>query len=169
MLALVVGGGAGFGVQRYLLRDPVVDVAEGNFSVQVPREWTGAVAQSNWRPPGAEDEWPALRVSRDEGWLDGNSPGMFVGVMPVDGTPASKKFPDPKLYGCESMEPFTESKEGDRTVLDQYSYNCGDGSTLLQRIVVIGDAADTLFVQVKVPEAEQAKAAEMANSVQYNF
>ncbi len=168
VLALIVGAGAGYGVQRYLLQQPVVDVAEGNFSVEMPREWAGAVAQSNWRPPGAEDEWPALRVSKDEGWLNGNSPGLFVGVMPADGNPPNKKFPDAKQYGCESTEPLTEKKAGDRTVLDQYSFNCGDGSTLLQRIVVTGSAGDSLFVQVKVPATDQVKAVEMADSVKYS-
>ncbi|HEV7626070.1 MAG TPA: serine/threonine-protein kinase, partial [Streptomyces sp.] len=68
LLALLLGGGAGFAVQRFLLPATVVDVKAGNFSVRMPKEWAQAVAQSPWKPPGQKDEWPALRASGDDNW-----------------------------------------------------------------------------------------------------
>ncbi|GAA1554939.1 hypothetical protein GCM10009789_05480 [Kribbella sancticallisti] len=167
VLALAVGGGAGFGAQRYLLPKQAVDVSEGGFSVRMPREWAGAIAQSDWRPPGSPDDRPALRVSSDETWLapEGTSSGVFVGLMPRPGDPA-KMFPDPKQYDCERTEVMKPTQNGSQTVLDQFSFGCVNGSTLLQRVVDTG-TGDSLFLQVKVPAADQAKAVEVADSVQY--
>jgi hypothetical protein len=168
VLALVLGGGAGFGVERYLAPGQLVAVSKANFSLQIPREWAGVVAQSKWRPPGGTAEWPALRVSKDESWSTpgAETPGLFVGLMSRDGDPR-KKFPDPKQYGCKTTNDITETPSGDGTVLDQFSFNCDGASTLLQRVVDTG-TGDSMFVQVKVPSADQAKAVDVADSVQYS-
>lgn len=171
LLALVLGGGAGFGVQRYVLPTDVVDVSEGHFSVRMPKEWAKTVAQSTWQPPGSKEQFPALRVSRDDSWSsapESGSEGLFVGLMPDDGSDPAKKLPDAKQYGCRSTDVVKDHEVDGRRVLDQYSFDCGDGSTLLQRVVVTGSTGDSLFLQVKVPAADEAKAAEVANSVQYS-
>jgi hypothetical protein len=136
----------------------------------MPKEWAKTVAQSTWRPPGSKEELPALRVSMDDNWSfapEGASAGLFVGLMRGDDDPA-KAFPDPKQYGCQSTDVIKDRQIDGRRVLDQYSFDCGDGSTLLQRVVVTGNTGDSLFMQVKVPASEESKALEMANSVQYN-
>jgi hypothetical protein len=171
VLALLLGGGAGFAVQRFLLPATEVDVKAGNFSVRMPKEWAQAVAQSPWKPPGQKDDWPALRASSDDNWAftpETSTPGLFVGLMPAETTDPAKMFPDAKQYGCQSTDAISENEVDGQKVLDQYSYDCPDGSSLLQRIVVVtGSTGDSLFMQVKVPAPEIQKARDVANSVAY--
>ena len=168
VLALIIGAGAGFGVQRYLEPKLDVDVKKGGFTLRIPRGWAGSIAESTWLPPGSPVDRPALRVSKDEGW---NSPGMgtpgvFVGLMSRDGELA-KKLPGGERYGCSSTEPVTESARAGLTVLDQYSTGCANGSTLLQRVAQTG-VADAVLIQVQVPASDRDRALEVADSVSYS-
>ncbi|WP_241998898.1 MULTISPECIES: serine/threonine-protein kinase [Kribbella] len=165
VLALVIGGGAGYAVERYLL--PVHDVtASGNgFSVEVPSDWAGVVAKSNWRPPGNADDRPALRVSENDNWAlpDQLTPGVFAGLIDRDGDPR-KRFPDPKEYNCGLPGEIMDSTIGGKPGLEQISAQCGPGATiLLQRVVDTG--SDLMFVQVQGPDRD--KVIEVANSIVY--
>jgi hypothetical protein len=166
VLALAIGGGAGFGVERYLL--PLHDVtATGNgFSVEVPRDWAGVVAKSTWRPPGNTDDRPALRVSEDENWTlpDQVTPGVFVGLLDRDGDPR-KRFLDPKQYNCGTPGTIEETKVDGKTVLEQISTGCGPGATILLQRVVDTGTVDLMFVQVQGPDRD--KVVDVANSIAY--
>jgi len=166
LLALIVGGAAGFGVERYLL--PVHDVtATGNgFSVEVPHDWAGVVAKSNWRPPGNADDRPALRVSENDNWAlpDQFTPGVFVGLIDRNGD-ARKRFPDPKQYNCAAPGVIQDSTVGGRPVLEQILEGCGPGATvLLQRVVDLG-TSDLMFVQVQGPDRDEVT--KVADSIVY--
>jgi eukaryotic-like serine/threonine-protein kinase len=167
VLAFVIGGGAGYGVERYLL--PAQDVtATGNgFSVEVPSDWAGVVAKSNWRPPGNADDRPALRVSENNNWTlpDQSTPGVFAGLIDPNGDPR-KRFPDPKQFNCRSPGEIRESKTaGSQTFLEQISAGCGPGAIiLLQRVVGTG-TSDLMFVQVQGPDRD--KVVEVADSIEY--
>jgi hypothetical protein len=160
VLALVLGAGGGFGVQRYLQATQFTKVTEGNFSVKLPHEWASVVATTNWRPPGATTEQPALRVSKDNRWTEPGSdtPGVFVGLLGSNIAPA-KAMPDPKQYGCTKIP---QSSEG-----TQISNNCRNGTTLLQRVASTG-AGESMLIQVQVPGSESDKAIEVANSVTFS-
>jgi hypothetical protein len=167
VLALIIGAGAGFGVQRYLAPKEV-DVARGGFTLRIPRGWAGSVAESSWLPPGSSIDRRALRVSKDKGW---NSPGtgtsgVFVGLMSRDGELA-KRLLGGERYGCSSTEPVNESSRAGLTVLDQYSTGCADGSTLLQRVAQTG-ATDAVLIQVQVPASDRDRALKVADSVSYS-
>ncbi|WP_241994794.1 serine/threonine-protein kinase [Kribbella sp. VKM Ac-2568] len=165
VLALVIGGGAGYAVERYLL--PVQDVtASGNgFSVEVPSDWAGVVAKSNWRPPGNADDRPALRVSENDNWAlpDQLTPGVFAGLIDRDGDPR-KRFPDPKEYNCGLPGEILDSTIAGKPGLEQISAQCGPSATiLLQRVVDTG--SDLMFVQVQGPDRD--KVIEVADSIVY--
>jgi hypothetical protein len=167
-LALIIGAGAGFGAQRYLAPKLDVHVAQGGFTLRIPRGWAGSIAESTWVPPGSSIDRSALRVSKDEGWNspETGTPGVFVGVMARDGDLA-KKLPGGERYGCTATEPVTKSSRAGLTVLDQYSTGCGnDGSTLLQRVAET-DVARAVLIQVQVPASDRDRAREVADSVSY--
>jgi hypothetical protein len=160
VLALVLGAGGGFGVQRYLQATQFIKVTEGNFSVELPHEWATVVATTNWRPPGTTTDQPALRVSKDNRWTEPGSdtPGVFVGLLGPNASPA-RAMPDPKLYGCTEAPQPTEGT--------QISKNCRNGTTLLQRVVGTGYDS-SMLIQVQVPGSESDKAVEVANSVTFS-
>lgn len=160
VLALVLGAGGGFGVQRYLQETQFIKVTEGKFSVELPHEWAAVVATTNWRPPGATTEQPALRISKDNRWTEPGSdtPGVFVGLLGPTTSPA-KAMPDPRQYGCTAP---SQPSEG-----TQISSNCRNGTTLLQRVASTG-AGDSMLIQVQVPGSESDKAIEVANSVTFS-
>jgi hypothetical protein len=169
VLALLIGAGAGFGVQRYLAPKDV-DVARGGFTLRIPRDWAGSVAESLWLPPGSSIDRPALRVSKDKDWNSPGTgtPGVFVGLMARDGELA-KKLPGGDRYGCTSPEQVTKSSRAGLTVLDQYSTGCANGSTLLQRVAETSVAGMVLIlIQVQVPASDRDRALEVADSVRYS-
>ncbi|MFI5711150.1 serine/threonine-protein kinase [Kribbella sp. NPDC051620] len=169
VLALVLGAGAGFGVQRYLeTRSGFAQITKDHFSVRAPRNWMGVVSSGSWTPPGAKAERQALLVSKDTQWgTPGNdTPGVFIGVL-ADPFAPEKILPDPKKYGCTTVGPLTPSADGTKTYLDQISENCGNSTTLLQRVVSTGNG-NSLLIQVQVPGAERDKAIEVARSVTYS-
>ncbi|WBQ05942.1 serine/threonine-protein kinase [Kribbella sp. CA-293567] len=169
LLALILGAGGGFGVERYLETIQTTKVARDNFSVELPRKWASVVTASVWRPPGAAADRPAFRVSKDDRWnLPGNStPGVFVGAM-NDAADPVLALPDAGSYGCGSVGPVQTVANGPgRIVIDQISENCSNGTTLLQRVVDTG-ADDSVLIQVQVPGSERAKAVEVADSVTFS-
>ncbi|MEV8373959.1 serine/threonine-protein kinase [Kribbella sp. NPDC056861] len=169
VLALVLGAGGGFGVQRYLETVQTIKVTRNHFSVQLPRDWASVVTASAWRPPGATADRPALRISKDDDWnLPGNdTPGVFVGAISHSADP-KKAFPDPKSYGCSSIGVISpDQTDPGTTVLDQISDNCSNGTTLLQRVVDTG-TDDSMLIQVQVPGSERAKAVEVADTVTFS-
>jgi hypothetical protein len=169
VLALVLGAGAGFGVQRYLeTTSGFAKISKDNFSVKTPRSWMGVVSASTWRPPGSQQDRQALLVSKDTSWnTPGNdTQGVFIGQLATPFSPA-KVLVDPKKYGCTTIGEATTSTEGTTTYLDQISENCGNGTTLLQRVVSTGND-NSLLIQVQVPGSERDKAIEVARSVTYS-
>ncbi|MEV6410978.1 serine/threonine-protein kinase [Kribbella sp. NPDC051718] len=168
ILALLLGGGAGFGVQRYLeTTSGFAKITEEHFSVKTPRNWMGVVSASTWHPPGSQQERRALLVSKDTTWNtpDNNTPGVFIGQLATPFSP-SKVLVDPKKYGCTTVGNPTTTTEGTTTYLDQISENCGNGTTLLQRVVSTGND-NSLLIQVQVPGSERDKAVEVAASVTF--
>ncbi|MGW7679136.1 serine/threonine-protein kinase [Kribbella sp. NPDC054772] len=161
LLALVVGGGAGYAGQWYLSGRQAIEVSEGDFSVTLPRAWAQSMAQTNWQAPGGSEQAPAFRVSKDVNWSE-RSPGVFVGVA------GSKlALPDSKQFGCKEGDPFPGSVNG-RTATSRLSTECaGTDMVLFERVVDHGDGG-SLLVQVIVPGSDVDRATEIADSVKYS-
>ncbi len=164
VLALIVGGGAGFVGQRYLAERESVTVSHGGFSVDLPRAWAKSVAQSAWQPPGGTGSHPALRVSQHADWSSTGTPGIFVGLAD-----AKLTLPDSGQFGCSQDEAQPNGTNGDgQNTTGRVSSGCGDADmVLLQRVVERGDAG-WLLVQVMVPGSDLLRAYEMADSVKYS-
>ncbi|MFI7059450.1 serine/threonine-protein kinase [Kribbella sp. NPDC050124] len=164
VLALIVGGGAGFVGQRYLAEREVITVSQGGFSVDIPRGWARSVAQSEWQPPGSNNPYPAIRVSQNADWAANGTPGIFIGV-------ANSKLalPDTSQFGCSNDNDLEGRSVQGQKVTARVSTDCGDaGMVLLQRVVDRG-AAGSMLVQVMVPDADRlVRATEMADSVTYS-
>lgn len=164
VLALIVGGGAGFLGQRYLAERESITVSQGGFSVDIPRGWAKSVAQSDWQPPGGTESFPALRVSQDADWVSTGTPGIFVGVAD-----SKLALPDSGQFGCSQ----NNEQQGGQTYdgwpwTDRVSAGCGQaGMVLLQRVVEREDAG-SILVQVMVPESDRQRAVEVADSVKYS-
>jgi hypothetical protein len=159
LLALVVGGGAGYGAQWYLAGREEVTVAKGGFKVKLPRAWAQSMATSVWTVPGSNDSAPAFRVSKDPDW-SGHSPGVFIGV-------SKTKLAVPESNQCENVGTPGSRTAGEQTVTDRISSGCfGADIVLLQRVVDHGDGG-SLLVQVTVPSDSLVRATEIANTVQY--
>ncbi|HEY0473689.1 MAG TPA: serine/threonine-protein kinase [Kribbella sp.] len=168
LLALILGGGAGFGAERYLQPRQLVDISRGDFSLRVPKSMAGVIVQSNWRPPGASSDQPAIRVSKNDDWSTPGrqTPGVFVGVM-AKGTDIRALLPSADAYGCGKVGEVTEIDQDGMKRVDRISSGCSGGSTMLQRVTV-SSSGGPLLVQVQVPDSDGAKIVDMANSVSYS-
>ena len=163
VLALILGGGAGFEGQRYLEAREQVPVAFNGISVTLPRAWAKSVSESQWKPPGSTKSYPALRVSEDPTW-SAYTPGVFVGV--TDSRDVKLTFGDGIVQCSQGEDPSSSNVPG-RTVTDQFSTGCGDGGgMLLQRVVDTG-ATGSMLIQVLLPKNEPDRAREIAESVKY--
>ncbi|WP_433163196.1 protein kinase domain-containing protein [Kribbella sp. CA-247076] len=163
VLALIVGGGAGFLGQRYLAEREVVSISKGDITVKIQRGWAKSVAESEWQPPGSSKAYPALRVSRDNDWtLD--SVGVFVGA--TDAADVKVTAADAAKFGCARTEKATVNQDNGHPTTDQFSTDCGGSrSMLLQRVVDTGTTG-SMLVQVLVPAGESRdRALEIARSV----
>lgn len=159
LLALVVGGGAGYRGQWYLAGREEVTVAKGGFQVELPRAWAQSMATSVWTVPGSKDSAPAFRVSKEADW-SGQSPGVFIGV-------SKTKLAVPDSKQCENAGSPNPHLVGEQMVTDRVSSGCFDADiVLLQRVVDYGDGG-SLLVQVVVPGASPVRATEIANTVRY--
>ncbi|TCC40947.1 serine/threonine-protein kinase [Kribbella speibonae] len=159
LLALLVGGGAGYGGHWYLSGRKMIQVSEGQFSVTLPEAWAQSMAQSDWTAPGGTGSAPAFRVSRDPDW-SGKTPGVFIGV-----SKSKLAVPDGKQCGNEgTVQPHMVREF---PVTDRLSADCfGADIVLLQRVVDHGDGG-SLLVQVVVPGSDVLRATEIADSVTY--
>jgi len=159
MLALLLGGGAGYAGHWYLSGRKMVVVSQDQFSVRLPETWARSMARSVWTAPGGTDGTPAFRVSQDADW-SGRTPGVFIGVSNV-------KLAVPEGSQCGNAGSPVPHTVGGKTVTDRVSGNCfGADIVLLQRVVDHGDGG-SLLVQVVVPGSEPYRATEIADSVRY--
>jgi serine/threonine protein kinase len=165
LLALILGGAAGFGAQRYLSARQLVGVDYNGFALKLPRGWTNSVAESQWQPPGSIQAYPALRVSKNADWST-RTPGLFVGVIEAKKAKNATSLTTGQCSGKTNPSPATVDG---RTLTDQYFTGCGaGGGMLMQRVVVQTGTDASLLIQVLLPEDDRDRAREIAESVQYH-
>ena len=160
LLALVVGGGVGYGGHWYLAGHRLVPVAQSGFQLELPEAWAHSRATSNWTVPGTNASAPAFRVSENDTWT-GTTPGVFIGV-------SKTKLAIPDGKQCTNAGTPYSHADGDHLITDRVSDGCfGTDIVLLQRVVDHGDGG-SLLVQVVVPAGNTARATEIADTVKYN-
>lgn len=160
LLALLVGGGAGYAGQWYLAGRKAVVVSQGQFQVEIPRAWARSMAQTTWLAPGSTDPTPAFRVSRDANW-SASSPGVFIGL-----SGSKLTLPDKPQLGCVPGASVAGNFDN-RPTMDRLSTGCGGADMVLfERVVDRGDGGSVL-VQVIVT-GDPNRAAEIADSVKYS-
>ena len=150
LLALAVGGGAGYAAQRQLApTERTVEDAQGMLSVTVPAAWDRADARDGWNPPNANGTFPALSVGTSRDWTDKDSggEGVFVGLLP--GTELPEQLPQHPECGSAGRA-IEDSRAGDESRTVVYS-DCPGGGVIAERVVLV--AVNTLlWIQIRSDE-----------------
>ena len=148
VLALVVGGGAGYAAQRGLApTERTVTDDTGTLSVTVPADWDHANATDGWEPPNAEgSQFPALSVGSTSGWADSDDgEGVFVALLPSTVLP--QEVPQHPECGDPGRAIQDTSPDGDESTTVFYA-DCPGGGVAVERIVLV--TANTLmWVQIR--------------------
>ncbi len=152
VLALAVGGGAGYAAQRGLAPDErTVYDATGSLSVRVPADWDRADAADGWRPPNADGDFAALSVGSDRTWSEGDGQGVFVGLLPSTVLPEQV----PQHPECDSAgRPVRDDAGGDESTTVVYT-GCPGGGVVVERVVLV-TANTLLWVQIRSDERPTA-------------
>ena len=147
VVALAVGGGAGYAAQRGLApAERTVTDDTGTLSVTVPTDWDGADARDGWRPPDADAEVPALAVGTSKDWAAAGSTGegIFVGLLPSSDLPdVVPQHPECEVTGRTVMD----SQDGDSSMTVTYA-DCPGGGVTVERVVQI-TANTVLWIQIR--------------------
>jgi hypothetical protein len=147
LLALVVGGGAGYAAQRQLApTERTVEDAQGTLSVTVPADWDRADAGAGWNPPNAEGTFPALSVGTSKDWAAKGvtGEGAFLALLPSTDLPEQlPQHPECKSAGA----PIDDNQDGDESTTVVYS-DCPGGGVTVERAVLV--AINTLlWIQIR--------------------
>ena len=147
LVALAVGGGAGYAAQVGLRpAERTVSDTSGTLSVTVPSDWDRADALDGWTPPDTDSAMPALSVGTSKGWASKGSTdeGVFVGLL------NSTELPDsvPQHPECASAgRTIDDTRDGDASKTVVYA-DCPGGTVLVERIVQVSTNT-VLWVQIR--------------------
>jgi eukaryotic-like serine/threonine-protein kinase len=163
VLALAVGGGAGYAAQRTLgtPSERTVEDDDGTLSVVVPVSWDRADATDGWTPPNASSTYPALSVGTSATWDAKGSTsgeGVFVGLLP------SKVMPQkmPQHPECDSAgAPIQDSRDGGDQAVTVVFSGCPAGYTV-ERVVQV---TSNLLLWVQVRSSDRATANRILDDV----
>jgi len=143
VLALAVGGTAGWLGFRALDRDITITDSRDELSVTVPDDWDASVANDPWTPPGEEETYAALSVGTSSGWAErDDGEGVFVGLFPDDDLPS--ELPGHPECG-DAEEPTDDTIDGDPSRTIVYT---GCPGVLVERVVQVA-VNRVLWVQVR--------------------
>jgi hypothetical protein len=147
VLALALGGGAGYAAQRQLepTQRTVTDT-EGTLTVTVPADWDRADARNGWQPPNANGTFPALSVGSSKDWASGEGDGQGVFVALLPGTELPEQLPQHPECGSAGRA-IDDSRDGNdsRTVV---YFDCPGGGVIVERVVLV--ATNTLlWIQIR--------------------
>jgi len=160
LLALAVGGGAGWVAGQDRAEQVTVVDDQGQLEVTVPQAWDGIRATSPWTPPGEDQSFAALSVGSVRDWQDDpDAEGVFLGV--VSGLALPEQMPGhPECLS--TGEPVTNSVGDDDYVTVTHS-GCGD----VEGVVIerVRQVADNRQVWIQVRAHDRAAANEVLDSV----
>jgi eukaryotic-like serine/threonine-protein kinase len=147
LLALAVGGGAGYAAQQRLRpTERSVSDSTGTLTVTVPSDWDEADSLDGWTPPETDSQMPALSVGTSTSWAtEGqNAEGVFLGLL------SSTELPDavPQHPECGSAgRTVDDTRNGDASKTVVYSA-CPGETVLVERVVQVSTNT-LLWVQIR--------------------
>jgi eukaryotic-like serine/threonine-protein kinase len=147
LLALAVGGGAGYAAQHGLrpTQRTVFD-STGTLSVTVPSAWDRADAGDGWTPPDTDSQMPALSVGTSNGWTTKDSAGEGVFLALLNAT----ALPDQVPQHPECTSPgrtVVDTRNGDESMTVVYA-DCPGAGVLVERVVQVSTNT-LLWVQIR--------------------
>jgi hypothetical protein len=153
LLALAVGGGAGYAAQRQLApTERTVTDDTGSLSVTVPADWDRADATGGWEPPNADGaQFAALSVGTSDDWASAEGgQGVFAGLLASTVLPTQM----PQHPECgDAGRVINDSQDGDASTTVFYS-DC-PGGVVIERTVLL---TENTLMWVQVRSADRATA-----------
>lgn len=152
VLALAVGIGAGWAVERATTTERTLQDSTGTISVTVPEAWTAQVDPEQWEPADGDTE-AALAAGSAPGWNTNSAPapGVFVGVL------AGEKLPSevPVRPECSgSRGPIFDKQDGDESVTVFFD-GCPGADFAVERVIQVNDN-ELLWVQIRSDDQPSA-------------
>ncbi len=146
VLALALGGGAGWAVERAVTEDRTLDDATGTISVTVPEEWTAEVAPEQWTPAEGRQEQPSIASGTRPGWNsdDDPAPGVFVGILVGDKLPSRV----PQHPACDNAGALIEDLQDGDSSMTVFFNGCPGADVTVERVVQL-TSNRLLWVQVR--------------------
>lgn len=145
-LALLVGAGAGWSVERAATSVRTVEDASEVLEVTVPEAWTAQVEKEAWTPIAGRAEQPAVSAGTRAGWNSASDPaeGVFVGILPGDKLPSVA----PGHPECaEQRGPYLDQRDGD-DMMTVFSSGCTGVEETVERIIRVNQN-QLLWIQVR--------------------
>ncbi len=145
VLALVIGAGAGWVIERARAAEEVLDDSTGKISVTVPEPWTAQVDPEPWAPLDGGDQ-SAIAAGSAPGWNTSAdpAPGVFAGILPSDRLPSTV----PQHPECTTAgEPILGNPGGDESMTVFYT-GCPGVDVTVERVRRI-TANQLLWVQIR--------------------
>ena len=145
-VALALGGGTGWAMERAATTERTLQDATGQISVTVPEAWAAQVDPERWTPVEGEQELPSLATGSNEGWNTDAEPaeGLFVGML------AGEKLPSrvPGHPDCESSDGLVRDKRDGDDSMTVYFVGCPGPQFIVERVVQL-TSNRLLWVQVR--------------------
>jgi serine/threonine protein kinase len=161
LVALAVGGGAGYAAQRELApTDRTVFDSSDTLSVTVPSGWDRADALDGWTPPGTDIQMPALSVGTSSTWStkDSTGEGVFLGLLNATALPDQV----PQHPECTSPgRTIADTRNGDESMTVVYA-DCPGGQVLVERVV---QASTNTLLWVQIRSDDRATANDVLDHV----
>ncbi len=147
VLALAIGGGAGWAAERASISERTVEDATGTISVQVPETWTAQVDPEEWVPLEGQQEQPALAAGSRPDWnsVGDPAPGVFVGVLEGDKLPS--RVPQHAACDRSSGTPIRDDEDGDESMTVIFT-GCPGVDVTVERVIQV-NASQLLWVQIR--------------------
>jgi hypothetical protein len=145
-VALALGGGTGWAMERAATTERTLQDATGQIAVTVPEAWAAQVDPERWTPVEGEQELPSLATGAKAGWNTDADPaeGVFVGML------AGEKLPSrvPGHPDCESSDGLVrDTRDGDAS-MTVYFVGCPGPQFIVERVVQL-TSNRLLWVQVR--------------------
>jgi hypothetical protein len=146
VLALSLGAGTGWALERASTADRTLDDATGTIRVTVPEEWTAQVDPEQWTPAGGEQEHPSIGSGTRAGWnTDADpAPGVFVGILEGDRLPSRV----PQHPACDDAGALIRDQQDGDDSMTVFFSGCPGADVMVERVIRV-NASQLLWVQVR--------------------
>jgi hypothetical protein len=145
VLALALGGGAGWAIERAVTADRTLDDATGTISVTVPEKWTAEVQADQWTPQEGQEQ-PSIASGSRTGWNSdaAPAPGVFVGILVGDKLPSRV----PQHPTCDNAGTLIEDQQDGDDSMTVFFSGCPGADVTVERVVQL-TSNRLLWVQVR--------------------